>query len=154
MRRKKAADEKAVIADVIRRSVMWGLTKDVEMQEDTMAHDEDLFIIWTGSMHITSGWKQHEKHLETVLDPRFKAERAEVRDLQIHLSRSGHVAWFSATLDDVVSWDGKPDRFGENLRWTGVLEKRDSRWVIVQMHASLPVDKVREIVMRDVQSHT
>jgi hypothetical protein len=152
MRRKRDADEKAVIADVIHRSVEWGLTKDVEMQTGTLAHDDDLFIIWTASWHVTSGWREHEKHLETVLDPRFRAERAEVRDLQIHLSRSGDVAWFSATLDDVVSWDGKTDRFGENLRWTGVLEKRDSRWAIVQLHASLPVDKVREIVMRDAES--
>jgi len=152
MRRKRDADKKAVIADVIHRSVEWGLTKDVEMQTGTLAHDDDLFIIWTASWHVTSGWREHEKHLETVLDPRFRAERAEVRDLQIHLSRSGDVAWFSATLDDVVSWDGKTDRFGENLRWTGVLEKRDSRWAIVQLHASLPVDKVREIVMRDAES--
>ncbi|MEN6370078.1 MAG: nuclear transport factor 2 family protein [Thermotogota bacterium] len=154
MRRKRDADEKAVIADVIRRSVAWGLTKDVEMQTGTLAHDDDLFIIWTASWHVTSGWGEHEKHLETVLDPRFKAERAEVRDLQIHLARSGDVAWYSATLDDMVSWDGKTDRFGEGLRWTGVLEKRDGRWVIVQMHASLPVDKAREIVMRDVAAHT
>jgi hypothetical protein len=31
-----------------------------------------------------------------------------------------------------------------------VLEKRDGRWVIVQMHASLAVDKVREIVMKEM----
>jgi len=71
-----------------------------------------------------------------------------VRDLQIHLSRSGDVACHSADLD-VVSWEGKASRFGEGLRWTGVLEKRDGRWVIVQMHASLAVDRVRDIVLRD-----
>lgn len=30
----------------------------------------------------------------------------------------------------------------EAPRWTGVLEKRDGRWVIVQMHGSLEADKV------------
>jgi ketosteroid isomerase-like protein len=151
MTKTKPTDEKAIIAKVIRDNIMWALTKDVEMQKDTMAHDEDLFIIWTGSTHITSGWKEHEKSFETWLDPRFKAVRTEVRDLQIHLSRSGDVAWFFANLDDVVSWDGKVSRFGEGLRWTGVLEKRDGRWVIVQLHASLAVDKVREIVLKEVQ---
>ncbi|MDD5264433.1 MAG: nuclear transport factor 2 family protein [Candidatus Bipolaricaulis sp.] len=87
-----------------------------------------------------------------MLDPRFKVKRAEVRNVQVHPPRSGKVPWFSATLDDVVVWDGKTDRFGEGLCWTGVLEKRDGRWVIVQVHASLPVDKVREIVVRDIQS--
>jgi len=71
--------------------------------------------------------------------------QTEVRDLQIHLSRSGDVACHSADLD-VVSWEGKASKSGEGLRWTGVLEKRDGRWAIVQMHASLAVDKVREIV--------
>jgi hypothetical protein len=149
MAKTKPTDEKAVIAKVITDSICWALTKDVEMQKDTMAHDEDLYIIWTGSTHITSGWKEHEKSFETWLDPRFAAVRTEVRNLQVHLSRSGDVAWYSADLDDVVSWEGKASKFGEGLRWTGVLEKRDGRWVIVQMHASLTVDKVREIVMKE-----
>jgi ketosteroid isomerase-like protein len=152
MTTKRERDEKAAIERIIRDSILWALTKDVEMQKNTMAHDEDLFIIWTGSTHITSGWKEHEKSYETWLDPRFKAVKTEVRDLQIHLSRSGDVAWYFANLDDVVSWEGKVSKFGEGLRWTGVLEKRDGRWVIVQMHASLPVDKVRDIVMKDLES--
>jgi hypothetical protein len=150
----KPKDEKATIAKVIRDNIMWALTKDVAMQQDTMAHDEDLFYFWTGSTHTVSGWKQHSELFETWLDPRFKAVRTEVRDLVIHLSRSGDVAWYSATLDDVVSWDGKVGKFGEGLRWTGVLEKRDVRWVIVQMHASLAVDRVREIVMKEMRSTT
>ncbi len=77
--------------------------------------------------------------------------RTEVRDLEVHISRSGDVAWYFADLDDVVSWEGKASNFSEGLRWTGVLEKRDGRWVIVQMHASLPVDKVRDIVMKDLK---
>jgi len=154
MVRKDEIDEKAVIAEVIRNNIMWALTKDVEMQKDTMARDEDILIVWTGSTHITRGWKEHEKSFGTWLDPRFEAVRTEVRDLQIHLSRSGDVAWFFANLDDVVSWEGKVSRFGEGLRWTGVLEKRDGRWVFVQMHASLPVDKVRDIVMKDVKPST
>ena len=151
MNKKSQADEKTVIAEVIRNNIMWALTKDVEMQKDTMARDEDLLIIWTGSTHITRGWKEHEKSFETWLDPRFKAVRTEVRDLEIHISHSGDVAWFFANLDDVVSWEGKASKFGEGLRWTGVLEKRDGRWVIVQMHASLAVDKVRDIVMKDLK---
>jgi hypothetical protein len=150
MNQKSQANEKAVIEQVIKDSIEWALTKDVQMQKDTMAHDEDLLIIWTGSMHITRGWKKHEKSFAEWLDPRFLAVRTEVRDLEVHISRSGDVAWYFADLDDVVSWEGKASKFGEGLRWTGVLEKRGGRWVIVQMHASLPADKVRDIVMKDL----
>lgn len=147
MSTKTQADEKAVIGKVIKDSILWALTKDVDMQKDSMAHDEDLLVIWTGSTHITRGWKEHEKSFEGWLDPRFKAVRTEVRDLEVHISRSGDVAWYFADLDDVVSWEGQASKFGEGLRWTGVLEKRNGRWVIVQMHASLAADKVRDIVL-------
>ena len=92
MSKANQSDEKAVIAQVIRNNIVWALTKDVEMQKNTMAHDEDLLIIWTGSTHTTSGWKEHEKSFETWMGPRFAAVRTEVRDLVIHLSRSGDVA--------------------------------------------------------------
>jgi hypothetical protein len=38
-------------------------------------------------------------------------------------------------------WNGKPSCW-KDTRWTGVLEKREGRWVIVQMHFSFAKDKV------------
>jgi ketosteroid isomerase-like protein len=137
-------DEKGVIAKVIKDSICWALTKDRALAESTLAHDDDLFYFWTSSTFTVRGWNQHLKYFDMWMDPRFKAVRTDVRDLEIHLSRSGDVAWYSAILDDVVEWDGKTGG-GENLRWTGVLEKRDGAWVIVQMHASFAVDQVRGI---------
>jgi ketosteroid isomerase-like protein len=55
--------------------------------------------------------------------------------MRINISNSGDVAWYSAILDDFGEWNGKPTAW-RNTRWTGVLEKRDERWVIVQMHFS------------------
>jgi hypothetical protein len=45
------------------------------------------------------------------------------------------VAWFYCILDDVNEWKGQPASW-MNTRWTGVLEKRKEKWVIVQMHFS------------------
>ena len=135
--------EKAVIAKVVRDSICWALTKDRALQESTMAHDEDLFIFWTDSKSVTAGWKEYVKLFDTWMDPRWKATVTEVRDLRVHLSRSGDVAWYSAMLDDLSEWDGKPTG-ARDIRWTGVLEKRDGRWVVVQMHGSVARDKVQE----------
>jgi hypothetical protein len=41
----------------------------------------------------------------------------------------------------VGEWDSKPTG-ARDIRWTGVLEKRDGRWVIVQMHGSVARDTV------------
>jgi ketosteroid isomerase-like protein len=141
------SEEKSIIAQVITDSICWALTKDRPLAESTLAHDEDLFYFWTDSRFVVSGWNQHRKYFDTWMDSRFRAIRTEVRDLRIHLSNSGDVAWYSAILDDVVEFDGK--RGGaEDIRWTGVLEKRSGKWVIVQMHASLAADKVREGVTK------
>lgn len=135
--------EKAAVAKVIHDSICWALTKDRALQESTMAHDEDLFIFWTNSDITIAGWNQYVKLFDTWMDPRFKATLTEIRDLRINISRSGDVAWYSATLDDLGEWDGKPTG-ARDIRWTGVLEKRNGKWVVVQMHGSLAADKVRE----------
>lgn len=129
--------DQATIARVIGDSIRWALNKDRALQESTMAHDEDLFVVWTGPQPAVHGWNRYVKLFDTWMDPRFKATVTEIRDLRIHLSRSGDVAWYSASLDDLGEWDGKPVG-ARNIRWTGVLEKRDGKWVIVQMHGSVP----------------
>jgi hypothetical protein len=53
----------------------------------------------------------------------------------VTFSRSGDVAWWSAMLDDLGEWDGRPIGW-KNTRWIGVLEHRDAGWVITQMHFS------------------
>jgi len=116
-----------------------------------MAHDEDLFIYWTNSDLVVAGWDQYVKLFDTWMDPRFKATVTEIRDLSITLSRSGDVAWFSAMLDDLGEWDGKPTG-SRDIRWTGVLEKRSGKWVIVQEHGSVAADKVLERAKQDKRS--
>ncbi len=137
-----------MITKVIRDSIEWALTKDRELQESTMAKDENLFYYWTQSDKPVVGWEEHVKLFKIWMDPKFKATHTEVRDLRITFSRSGDVAWYSAKLDDQGEWDGKA--LGDkDIRWTGVLEKREGKWVIAQMHASLAADKVLEQAKQD-----
>jgi len=135
------AGEEAVIARIVEDSIGWALTKDRALQESTMAHDPDLFIVWVDSKTMVSGWKDYVKLFDHWMDPRFRATVTEVRDVQVHVSRSGDVAWYSAMLDDLGEWDTKPTG-ARDIRWTGVLEKRDGRWAIVQMHGSVARDTV------------
>jgi ketosteroid isomerase-like protein len=140
--RGRAADreaERRAIAGLIHDSITWALTKDRALQESTMAHDEDLFVVWTDSRSAVTGWNRYVKLFDTWMDPRFKATLTEVHDLRVHLSRSGDVAWYSATLDDLGEWNGRPVG-AKGIRWTGVLEKRGGKWVIVQMHGSVGED--------------
>ncbi len=132
--------EKAAVATVVHDAICWALTKDRPLQESTMSHTDDLAIFWTDADTTIFGWNEYVKLFDVWMDPRFEATLTEIRDLRINLSRSGDVAWFTAALDDLSEWDGKPAG-ARDIRWTGVLEKRDGKWVFVQMHGSLPADR-------------
>jgi len=134
------ASERAVVEKTVRDSIGWALTKDRALLERIVAHDADLFIFHPDSKSTVVGWDAFARNFSTWMDPRFKATRFDVRDLRVTFARSGDVCWFSAMLDDLAEWDGKPAGW-KDTRWTGVLEKRGGKWVIVQMHFSFASDR-------------
>lgn len=127
------AREKAFLEKMIRDSIAWAVAKDRPLLESLITHEEDLFMF--NPRGFTSGWKEFEKNFEFWMDPRFTATGLDIRDLRITLARTGEAAWFSAVLDDLCEWDGTFVGW-KDTRWTGVMEKRDGKWVIVQMHFS------------------
>ncbi|UCC78262.1 MAG: nuclear transport factor 2 family protein [Candidatus Zixiibacteriota bacterium] len=133
--------EKAEISKVIHGSIGWAANKDKELVFGCFADDPELFYFSPRDDGTIHGYKAFVDLTEGffMLDD-FKAVRYEIRELSINLSRSGDVAWYHARLDDFNEWKGQPVNW-EDVRWTGVLEKRDGRWVIVQMHFSDASDK-------------
>ena len=132
--------EKAEMKKVIEGSIGWALNKDLDYLYSILAQDENFFIYHPDSASTIYGFEAFKKHAETIfMNPKFKATHFEVKNLRMTLSRSGETGWFSCYLDDYGEWDGRPIGW-ENSRWTGVLEKRDNRWIIVQMHFSFPQD--------------
>jgi ketosteroid isomerase-like protein len=132
--------DRAIVEQVVWDSIGWAQTKDRALLEGLIAHDDDLFLFQPTSAGTIVGWEEFEKQFDIWMDPRFEATDMDVRNLRVHLSPSGDVAWFSAILDDFGTWDGRPVGW-EDTRWTGVLEKRDGRWLVVQMHFSFAADE-------------
>lgn len=135
------AAAKAEISEVIHNSIGWAATKDKQLVFSCFAHDSTLFWFSPRDDGTVRGFDEFVAQTEGffMLDD-FQAVRYEIKELQINLSRSGEVAWYHARLDDFNTWKGQPANW-EDVRWTGVLEKRDGRWVIVQMHFSDATDK-------------
>ena len=135
------ATEKAEISKVVHSSIGWATTKDKELVFGCFADDPELFWFSPRDDGTIHGYKAFVDLTNDffMLDD-FKAVRYEIRDLQINLSQTGDVAWYHARLDDFNEWKGQPANWVD-VRWTGVLEKRDGRWVIVQMHFSDPSDR-------------
>ena len=130
-------DEKADLEEVkyaIYGTISWAQTKDFNMSNKIIANDPEYLEV-DPDTSVVRGFKEFKKREAFFADPRFKAVRYEIRDLKINFSKSHETAWWYAILDDINEWNGKPANW-LNTRWTGVLEKRDGKWVIVQMHFS------------------
>ena len=130
--------EKAAVTQVIKNSIGWAEEKDFDLLYSCFGQDAEFFIYHPDAESTIRGFEAFRDHAERVFgNDKFKATGFRVKNLQINFSRGGDIAWYNCLLDDFGEWDGEP--FGwENCRWTGVLEKREGKWVIVQMHFSFP----------------
>jgi ketosteroid isomerase-like protein len=140
--------EKERIAKVIDDSIGWFKTKDFDLLFSVFADDPDLFMFQPGSTGTIHGIEAFRELSAIWRDPDTKYLSHEVSELRIGISRSGDVAWFSAILQDCGEYEGRAGCW-KDARWTGVLEKRDERWVIVQTHFSFAADKVREELRKE-----
>ena len=142
-RRIAAEGESARIERIVRDAIAWALTKDRALFESLIVHDDDYVSFRPRGLEPVRGWDQVQQGFDLWLDDRFVATGTDVRDFHCRFSRGGDVAWYSAILDDCYTWDGEPGCWADT-RWTGVLEKLDGRWQIMQMHFSFAADKVAE----------
>ena len=122
------------IEQSIRDCIGWAKTKDFRLLYSVIPDDPDFLEVHPDG-RVVKGFAEFKKAEQIWASPEFKAVRYEIRDLRIKLSKSGDVAWFYGLLDDINEWKGQPANW-ENTHWTGVLEKRDGRWVMVQQHFS------------------
>lgn len=137
------AGEKAIIKEVIEASIGWALDKDTELLFDSVAQDEDFFYFSPDNASTISGFEMFEKFTaDTFMGDNFKALWYKTKEMAINVSKSGDVAWYHCLLDDVGLWNGREAGW-HDVRWTGVLEKRDGMWVIVQMHFSFATEQMQ-----------
>jgi hypothetical protein len=128
--------ERAKVEKVIRASIEWAMNKDKALLYRSFVNDSTLFWFSPDNAGTIRGFDAFKQQVEQIfMNPAFKAVGSEFKDLNVHFSRSGDVAWYSCILNDRNSWNGQPANW-ENVRWTGVLEKRGGDWLIVQMHFS------------------
>lgn len=111
--------------------------QDFDVMEKVIAQKEDMVHIGTDADEIWRGWSElNEATVEQFKNLKFY--KANIRELSIHVSETGKVAWYSHLLDakiksntNIQTWKG--------ARFTGVLENTGGNWQIVQTHVSIPV---------------
>ena len=126
------------ITKVIDSSIGWFKEKDFDLLYSTVVKDSKYLSVHP-SNKIVKGYDEFIKNCEIFKNPNFIYVKHEIKDLQISISKSKTVAWFYCILDDINTWQGQPANW-ENVRRTGVLEKQNGEWVIVQQHFSYAKD--------------
>ncbi len=114
--------ERLEVEKVIRDSIGWALTKDIDRLFSIVAQDDDFFIFHPDSKSTIIGFEAFKKLGERVwLKDEFKATDFAIRELRLNFAGMGNVAWYSCLLDDHAQWNGQPIGW-DNCRWTGTLE--------------------------------
>jgi hypothetical protein len=144
-----ASSDYEAVKKSIEQSIGWAIEKDFDAMFRLWA--DNMFHFWLFSDSLVVGLEDFKRYAERWKDPDFRGTRFEFKDLRIVFSRSGDVAWYSCFLDDCGSYQGRESCL-ENVFQTGVLEKRDGRWVHVLMHGAYPVDKIPENYVRRLYS--
>jgi class 3 adenylate cyclase/ketosteroid isomerase-like protein len=108
---------------------------DVEYALSHMAPDADVVVYGTGADEKRIG----KEHLHTLAErdldqAAFASQRVVWHSVSV--SRDGSVAWVAADVESSALVEGRYITF--DIRFTGVLERREGSWLFVQQHASMP----------------
>jgi len=112
-------------------------TENLELFSKVMAPDPDMVIFGTDAAEKFIGYESAAESMKKQFES-YEDSKVTSRERSVKVHKSGEVAWFSELWDVSGKAQGQPYAL-EGMRVTGVLEKRDGNWVVVQWHASIPV---------------
>lgn len=147
-----ADKEKVNIAKAIELNIKWCFPdKSRERLYGSVVNDSTFFMFQPDSRATIDGFESFRQFSERVfMVDECKPLGSTIKNLRIIVSRSGDVAWFSCLLDDWGEWAGEPWDW-KDTRWTGVLQKSDGKWLMMQQHFSTAEDAARAKALEEVK---
>ncbi|MEN8224680.1 MAG: nuclear transport factor 2 family protein [Bacteroidota bacterium] len=113
-------------------------SEDFTTVENTWAPDADIVLFGTEGDEQLVGFESIKKAMSKQFDE-VENTLINISDQKIRINDQGTAAWFSEILDYNFIYLGENMSF-EGIRFTGVLEKRDGKWKLVQGHLSVPYE--------------
>jgi len=138
--------ERAAVENVLEKYVLANENQDFSLIEQIWASDEDIVLLGTDGDEKYKGWNQIKSAIQHQFNE-FEDTYISVLDQAININSTGNTAWFSETLNYNFIYRGEAMSF-EGIRFTGVLEKNEGVWEMVQGHLSIPVAEGTETEAR------
>lgn len=113
-------------------------SEDFSTVEQIWASDEDIVLFGTEGDEQMVGIEAIKKAMSRQFDE-FENTLINISEQKIKINKSGNTAWFSEVLDYNFIYLGEDMTF-EGIRFTGVMEKCDGHWKLVQGHLSVPYE--------------
>lgn len=113
-------------------------SEDFAMVEQIWASDDDIILFGTEGDEQMIGIEEIGKAMSRQFDE-LENTLINISDQKIKISKDGTIAWFSEVLDYNFIYEGEDMTF-EGIRFTGVMEKREGIWKLVQGHLSVPYE--------------
>jgi ketosteroid isomerase-like protein len=128
--------EKEKVALVLEKYVIANEEQRISLVKEVWASKPDIVVFGTNSDETIIGWEAIRLALKKQFE-NIENTYISVRDQRIEVNETGNTAWFSEIVNYNYIYLGKPVKY-EGLRFTGVLEKINGEWLIVQSHMSIP----------------
>jgi hypothetical protein len=111
--------------------------RNLELLMTCFSDKSDIIILGTDENELyvdkISMGKSQKRAYET-----FKTIKLSIRDKVLKMCQDGNQAWFYMKVNWYVE-SGDNQYIFDGIRTTGVLEKENNKWKIVQLHTSMPV---------------
>lgn len=132
----KCKEEKEAIENLLENYILANENQDLLLIESIWAPSEDIVLYGTDSDERIVGWENIRSGIMDqfgfISDTYISASNQFIK-----LNCTGNTAWFAETLNYNYMYKGVAHSY-EGLRFTGVVEKMDGKWRLVQAHLSLP----------------
>jgi ketosteroid isomerase-like protein len=113
-------------------------SEDFSTVEQIWASEADIVLFGTEGDEQLVGIEMIKKAMSRQFDE-VENTLINISEQKIGINKAGTTAWFSEVLDYNFIYMGEDMSF-EGIRFTGVLEKKDGKWKLVQGHLSVPYE--------------
>ena len=131
--------EKKAIKLALEKYIIANEARNISMIGELWANDSSVLSLGTDRQDILKGFEAVEQQFKSQFE-RFENTFISSRDQMIYIHPACETAWFSEVLQYNYTVGDKAKEYSD-LRFTGFLEKRDGKWVIIQTHLSAPANK-------------
>ncbi len=131
-------EELRKIENILEQYVVANENQDFSIIEAIWANNNDIILIGTDSDESLIGWEQIKNAINKQFES-FESTYISVTEQYIKINETCNTAWFAEELSYNFIYKGEAKSY-EGIRFTGVLEKANDNWKLIQGHLSIPAE--------------